>query len=576
MTVTRREFIRGSAATGTLLAVGIYEYPAFSAATEKAFVNGRIYTMNPLLPWADTVVTQGNRFVYVGSRSGAGSFLTKGTTIVDLGGKMVLPGFIESHAHPTYGSLLATFVVLNPEASREELMAEIKREVRERQKDEVIGMMGFKAALFGPDGPHAKELDAIECKKPLIILDYGGHSAWVNSRALQIAGITRETPDPIPGAHYYRRDKEGNPTGWCIELSSYAPIMLKLGFNAERINQGLEPLLAAFSSFGFTTIFDAGAYFEEESFSNYRLLEMSNRLPLRIHGCHMITTPQQLPTAVTELSRLNKSSSSLVTVNTLKIVYDGTLEAQSCAMYEEFINDKGNRGYELIPPEVLSQLVTATDDAGFNIHIHAIGNRAIADVLTAFERLKQLKGPTPTRKTICHLQFFMPDTVKRLTALKEVVAQTTPLWMVRDRTTEAAVGKELYERQALFATLDKAGVRVTFGSDFPVSSGLEGLNPFNEMEVGMLRREVGRPDTEFLPPAEERLSLETLLRGYTINGAFQLGVEKELGSIEKGKLADLIVIEKNLFDQKPSEIHTNRVIMTVMNGAVVYDSTTGR
>jgi predicted amidohydrolase YtcJ len=122
----------------------------------------------------------------------------------------------------------------------------------------------------------------------------------------------------------------------------------------------------------------------------------------------------------------------------------------------------------------------------------------------------------------------------------------------------------------LFSSLDKAGVRVTFGSDFPVSSGMEGLNPFNEIEVGHTRRNIGDRDSNFLPPADERMPISTLLRGYTINGAYQLGVEKDLGSIEVGKLADLIVIEKNIFKQKPSDIHNNRVLMTVMDGDVVY------
>jgi predicted amidohydrolase YtcJ len=537
-----------------------------------AFINAAVYTMDAARPWAEAVVIKGSTFLYVGSTKGARKFIDRKTKVFDLKGRMVLPGFIESHVHPTFGSLFSDVVILNQEATKEQLLADIKKGVAEKKDNEVIAMMGFKASLFGPDGPKASDLDAIESRKPVIILDYGGHSAWVNTKALQIGGISKDTPDPLPGGHYYKRDRDGNPTGWCVEPMAFMPIILKLGLKAEDVRAGMEQLFPLFSSFGITTVFDAGSFFEEDMFKAYLQMERDRKLPFRVYACHMIGNPKHLPGAAAELARLEKTyRSRLFRVNTLKIVYDGTLEAQSCAMFDDFLNAGGNRGFELFPPEVLSDIVRKTDDAGFNIHIHAIGNRAVSDVLGAFENLKKQKGLTPTRKTICHVQFFMPDTVARFKALRDVVAQTTPVWMTRDNVTEAAVGKELYERQMLFNSLDRAGVRVTFGSDFPVSSGIEGLNPFNEIETGHIRRAIGSPESETLAPASERLPLDTLLKGYTINGAYQLGMEKKLGSIEKGKLADMIVIEKNLFKQDPSDIHNNRVLMTVMDGNIVYD-----
>jgi predicted amidohydrolase YtcJ len=311
---------------------------------------------------------------------------------------------------------------------------------------------------------------------------------------------------------------------------------------------------------------------EEEMLKVYKKMEAEGKLPFRVFACHMIANPKLLNNAVSELQRLDKTyNSRLLKVNTMKIVNDGTLEAYSCGMFDDFLTCKGNKGFELFPPDVLYDLVKKTDDAGYNVHIHAIGNRTISDALGVFEKLEKENGKTRTRKTICHTQFFMPDTVDRFKALTNVIAQTTPLWAVRDDNTLNTVGREVYERQMLYNSLDKNGVCVTFGSDFPVSSGLEGMNPFNEIEVGHTRRNIGAQDADCLPPGSEKLSIDTLLRGYTINGAYQLGAEDKLGSIEVGKLADMVLLEKNIFEQKPDYIHNNRVLMTIMDGDIVYN-----
>ena len=179
----------------------------------------------------------------MGGTKGAKKFIDKKTKVFDLKGRMILPGFIESHVHPTFGSLFADVVILNQDSSKVQLIADIRKAVAEKKDEDVIGMMGFKASVFGPDGPTASDLDAIESNKPVIVLDYGGHSAWVNTKALQIGGITKDTPDPVPGAHYYKRDKDGNPTGWCIEPTTFIPIVLKPGLTGDvvRASELLQP-----------------------------------------------------------------------------------------------------------------------------------------------------------------------------------------------------------------------------------------------------------------------------------------------------------------------------------------------
>jgi predicted amidohydrolase YtcJ len=545
----------------------------YAAFAKKAFTNAFVYTMDVKKPHAETVIIEGNKIIYVGDNEGAKKLIDETTKVYDLKGKMLLPGFIESHIHAAMGSLFSGVTILNQDANKEQLLLDIKKVVAEKQDEKIIGMMGFKASVFGPEGPKAKDLDAIENKKPVIILDYGGHSAWVNSKALEIAEITKDTLDPVPGGHYYKRDKDGNPTGWCIEPMSFMPIIYKMGISEEDMTDAQKEFFPVISANGFTTVFDAGSFMEEEMLKAYLKLENEGKLPFRVFACHMIANPKLLDNAVSELQRLDKTyNSKLLKVNTMKIVNDGTLEAFSCGMFDDFLTNKGNKGFELFSPDVLLDLAKKTDEAGYNIHVHAIGNRTISDAIGVFENLEKANGQTNTRKTICHVQFFMPDTVDRLKVLKNVIAQTTPVWMGRDTNTEVAVGKELYERQLLFNSLDKAGVCITFGSDFPVSSGLEGLNPFNEIEVGHTRRNIGAKESDFLPPEKEKLPIEILLKGYTINGAYQLGVEDKIGSIEVGKLADMVVIEKNIFEQKSDDIHNNRVLMTIMDGEIVYDT----
>lgn len=573
--MTRRKFIQ-TAGVGAAAILLSGAKMALSPA-DYIFTRGTVYTMNPAAPWAEAVAVSHNTIVGVGRSSDIRKLAGANTRVIDLKGRMLLPGLIESHVHPAMGSLFSSLVILNQDDSKEQILKQIRETVALKKDEDVFGFMGFKASIFGPEGPTAADLDAIEKERPILVFDYGGHSMWVNSKALQMAGITRDTPDPLPGGHYYKRDKDGNPTGWCVEPMSFMPIIYKLGVTPEDVMVEEKKLFPIIAANGFTTVFDAGTFMQELMFKAYLQLEKEGLLPFRVYGCNMMANQKLLPGALEELARLNTTyKSRLLTVNTMKIVYDGTLEAASCAMFDDFLTDRGNRGFELFPPDVLDDFVKKVDDAGWNIHIHAIGNRAISDVLGAYEKLKKIKGLTPTRKTICHTQFFMPDTVRRFKDLKEVVAQTTPVWMTPDDNTMPAVGKEIYERQALFNSLDRAGVPVTFGSDFPVSSGLDGLNPFNEIEVGHTRRNIGARDSELLPPAAERLPIDALLRGYTINGAYQLGIEDKLGSIEVGKLADLIVIEKNIFAQKPSDIHHNRVLMTMMDGEIVYDALHGK
>ena len=536
-----------------------------------ALINGKVYTVNPKMPWAEAVVIDSNKIIFTGTTQEARKYIGDNTKVTDLNGKMVLPGFVESHIHLALSNLMSQSVFLDGNGNRKQWLDTIRKIVRENPDKKYFMFSNFRPIIFGPEGPKKEDLDAIDSKRPIVVLDGSIHSAWVNSKAFEIAGITRETPDPLPGGHYFKRDKTGTPSGFCVEPMSFVPIIMKLGITQEGIMGSMKNMFPKLSAYGFTSVFDAGSMIQTEMYKAYLNMEKDGNLPFRVFECYFVANPKEAAFAVDRLKEYDTVyRSNLLRVNTMKILNDGVLDARSCAMFEDFPGGQG-KGFVLLPPDQLNELVLKSDDAGFNIHIHAVGNRAISDALGAFEYLKQKKGFTPTRKTICHNTFFMPNTVQRYKDLKDVVAQTTPVWFTPDKKTLNEVGAEVYNRQYLFNSIDQAGVPISLGSDFPVGGGFEEVDPFKNFEIGHTRRFIGASDSDILPPASEKMSIEALIKGFTMGGAYQLRVDDKIGSIETGKLADLIVIDKNPFDQKSDDLHNNKVLLTIMDGRVVYD-----
>lgn len=536
-----------------------------------ALINGKVYTVNPKMPWAEAVVVDSAKIIFVGSTADAKKYIGEQTKVVDLQGKMVLPGFVESHIHLALSNFMSQSIFLDANGNREQWLDAIRKTVKENPTSKYFLFSNFRPIIFGSEGPQKEDLDAIDKTRPIVVLDGSVHSAWVNSKAFEIAGITRETPDPLPGGHYFKRDKQGNPSGFCIEPMTFIPILMKLGITQQELMAAMGNMFPMLSAYGFTSVFDAGSFMQTDMYTAYLNMEKEGKLPFRVFECFFLANPNEISGAVDHLKAYDSLyHSPLLQVNTMKILLDGVLDAKSCAMFDDFPGGEGN-GFVLMPPDQLNDLVLKSDDAGFNIHIHGVGNRAISDAIGAFEYLKEKKGFTPTRKTVCHNTFFMPNTIQRYKDLRDVVAQTTPIWFIPDPKTLALVGKEVYEHQYLFNSMEQAGIVMSCGSDYPVGGGFEDVNPFREIEVGHMRRYIGAPDNDILPPASEKLSLESLIKGYTWGGAYQLGVEDKIGSIEVGKFADIIILEKNIFEQKTDDIHTNKVVWTMMDGRVVHN-----
>ena len=547
--------------------------PVDGPGAAHVFVGGAVYTLDPAQPWVSAVVVDEGRIAYAGDDRRALEFVGRDTVVHHLRARTLLPGFIDAHAHPIMTAGGSESLQIDPGDDDDAIAKAVARYARKNPDLPVIRGFGFSAAQFGPEGPDKRVLDAVVSDRPVILVDEGGHSAWGNSRAFEVLDIDHDTPDPIPGAHYYKRDARGEPTGWMLESQTFMPALAKLGtVTVEGTVEGAAPLLALWSSMGVMTVFDAGmSAFEAIGFEALARLDREGRLPLRIVASHMIQHPEQVAGAVDRLIALrNRYTTDRVRVGHIKIHNDGTIEARTAAMLQPWVGEPDNRGGVLLERDALRRFVTRVDAAGIDLHIHVIGDRAVRQALDAVEAARHANGDTGVRVTLCHVELIHDDDLERFAPL-DVIVQATPVWHVPPRPeTARALGPERVERLERFAPLVRDGVRVTFGSDFPASGTIRGISPLHNIETGMTRQHFGHPEGEVLGGEAQRLDLEALLRGYTLDAAYQLRLEHEVGSIEAGKRADLIALDANLFEVDPHEIHEVKVRLTMVDGEIVH------
>jgi predicted amidohydrolase YtcJ len=541
---------------------------------DMVFVNGKIYTQNSQQPWAQALAIESKKIAFVGDTDKAQPLIGQNTQVIDLDGQLVLPGFIDTHAHPVMAAGSAGGVEFDLNQTPEHWLNAIKEHAQANPDSKGIIGFGFLAAAFGPNGPTKEMLDEIEPDRPIILMDEGGHSAWVNSKAFELAGIDRNTPDPIPGTHFYKRDEQGELTGWCLEAMTFMPMMAQLGLvDKASVLDGADDVFYLFSSFGITTIYDAGfSAFADTSYAAVDQLAKENRLPFRLVTSHMIQSPAHLPDAVATLSDYQKRyASELVQPRVMKIHNDGTKEAKTAGQFEHYAGEPDNFGSVLLEGEVLQNFVKEVDQAGFDIHIHAIGDRAIDEALDAFEAARNLNPESRNRYSVAHTELVRDEDLARFGEL-DVVAQTTPAWFATDGEFEIQMlGKERAEKLYRFRKIIDAGGKVSFGSDFPATGSLQGLAPIVNMEMGQTRKYPGEREMPVTPPVDATLTLPEMIRGYTIDAAYQLNMEQQLGSLEEGKLADFVVVNENLFEMDVYDINEAKVSMTVMNGEVVFE-----
>ncbi len=539
---------------------------------DKIFYNGNIYTVDEAAPWAEAVAIKDGKIIFVGDNLAVARFKNNKTSQQNLQGAMMLPGFIDTHAHPVSGGAYINSLSLDSFANPETWLKQINHYARENPKLKLIFGYGFLASAFGADGPDRILLDRIITDRPVFLIDEGFHGAWLNSRALELLGITDKTPDPVPGFSYYKRDKNGKPTGYLLE-STVDLAMEKLNIiTTETVTRGTKDVIKIMNSYGITGVFDAGALdLASMQLQVLDKLEKQGLLTLHYRGSHMVAESKNIDYAIAQtLEKKSLTNTKRWKIATLKIVDDGTIEGKTAAMFEDYQGDPGNRGKTIFTQQQMNTLISEASAKNLDVHVHALGERAIFETLNAIAYARKMHPKTKSRFTICHIEVIQDSDIQRFADL-DVIAQSTPLWTSYDEFGKAYVSDDQFQRYFRFNSLKKAGVKLTFGSDFPATgAGTLGMSPVYNMEIGHTRQSAGEPDAPVQPRKTERLDLATLIKGYTLDAAYQLNMEHEAGSIEVGKLADFVILDKNLFDVDPYTIHQVEVIQTILGGHTVY------
>jgi predicted amidohydrolase YtcJ len=542
---------------------------------DLAFVNARVYTQNEASPWAEAVVVRADTIIFVGDGSGATELIGQTTDVRDLDGQLLLPGFIDTHAHPVAGGAYATALSLDTWGTVDDWVQAIADYAEAHQDDPLLFGYGFLASTFGPTGPTRQLIDAIVPDKPVLIMDEGFHAAWANTAALEALNITRDMRDPVPGYSYYKRDENGDATGYLLEGTA-GLAMDSLNVITEDVTvEGTGIIIDIMNGYGVTAVFDAGAFDDQDYSRVQRVLDRMHAngdLTVRIVGSSRPETQEEYETAVAVAEEWRSNlKGERYHYNTLKIPDDGTVEGRTAAMFEDYQGEPGNSGQTVFTEEQMTFMISDAAARNMDVHVHALGERAIHETLNAIEATQQVHSDSDTRYTICHIEVITDQDVPRFGELG-VMAQSTPLWASYDTYGEQFVSEDQFRRFWRFKSLEDTGAKLTFGSDFPASgAGTLGLSPLVQIEMGHTRQEFGEPDAPIQPLESERLSVESLVKGFTIDAAYQLHMEDEIGSIEVGKKADLVVLDQDIFSVDPYSIHETEVVLTVMDGDIVHE-----
>jgi len=539
---------------------------------DAVFLNATAWTLDESMPMAEAVAVDGGEIVYVGDNAGALELAAANTLQHDLTGQMLLPGFIDTHMHPIGGGAYAKALSLETGGTVEGWVAAIGNYAAENSDSPLIFGYGWLSTTFGPEGPQRQMIDAVVADRPVLIMDEGFHGAWANTLALEELNITRDTQDPVPGFSYYKRDANGNATGYLMEGTAGMAMQSLNVITEDVVVDGTAYVIDALNRFGVTSVFDAGALGYEDNLQQILdRLEEGGDLTIRLVGSYRPTGPDDVDMAVERAGNWRDTIKGRnYHYRVLKIMQDGTVEGRTAAMFEDYQGEPGNSGESVFSAAEMAQMVVGAAAENIDVHVHALGERAVHETLNAIELARQSHPDSSTRYAICHIEVITDQDLTRFAEL-DVIAQSTPLWASYDTYGEQFVSEDQFNRFWRFGSLKKLGVRLTWGSDFPASgAGMLGMSPVVQMEIGHTRQQPGEPDAPIQPRESERLDIESLIRGYTIDAAYQLHMEDEIGSLEVGKKADLVVLDRNLFETDAYEIHETEVLMTILDGEIVY------
>ncbi|MFB7115716.1 amidohydrolase [Streptomyces sp. NPDC056190] len=540
---------------------------------DLVFTHGPVHTGDPARTRASSLAVTEERITAVGHDE-VRELIGPRTEVVDLSGKLLLPGFQDAHIHAVYGGLELAECDLTGALEVDEYLRRIREFADDHPESTWITGGGWSMESFEGGLPSRQLLDSVVPDRPVYLVNRDHHGAWANTRALELAGVTRDTPDPADGR--IEREVDGTPSGVLQEGATGLVARLVPAKTAADRLDGLLRAQRLLHSLGITGWQDAllGEFNGQPDPSDaYLAAAREGTLTARVNGALWWDRgrgPDQIPELVSRRAELNHGR---FRAGSVKIMQDGIAENFTAAMTSPYLDACGcataNSGLSFVDPVALRSYVTELDALDFQVHFHALGDRAVREALDAIEASRTANGRRATRHHLAHLQVVHPDDIPRFAQLG-AIANIQPLWAAHepqmDELTIPFLGPERAAWQYPFGSLLRAGATLAAGSDWSVSSP----DPLAGIHVAVNRMEPGATDGRvFLP--EQRLDLATAVAAYTAGSAHVNGLD-DTGALRPGHLADLVVLDRDIFTAPAEEIHTARVLRTYVSGALVHST----
>jgi predicted amidohydrolase YtcJ len=524
-------------------------------------LNGIVWTVNPDQPWAEAVALKGDKILEAGPSQEIKGMIGDNTQVIDLKGDLVLPGFIDSHTHFLDGGFSLLSVRLKDAESREEFIARIEDRAKEIGKGAWVLEGDWDHQSFDPpELPRKSWIDPVTLHNPVCVNRHDGHMVLANSLALKLAGVTKDTPSP-PGGEIIKDPETGEPTGIMKDAAMNLVMKHIPEPSFKEKLKAAEVALKHAAEAGITSIHDM-AY--ADNFEVYQELLRLNKLTARLYVYIPITEVE----IFARLKLKTPFGNNLLKIGGLKGFVDGSLGSSTALFFDPYTDNPQKKGLlhsQMFPEGIMEKRLIQAEKAGLQVAIHAIGDRANNILLDIFEKIISQNEERDRRWRIEHAQHLLPQDIERIANLG-IIASVQPYHAIDDgRWAERKIGKKRCQYTYAFKSLQEKGAVLACGSDWTVAP----LNPLCGIYAAVTRQTLDGKHPEGWFP-EQRISLEEAVRGYTLNGAYAEFSENLKGSVEKGKLADLVVLSRNIFKIPPEEIQKTEVKMTILNGKVIF------
>ncbi|WP_411739097.1 amidohydrolase [Peribacillus sp. S4] len=516
-------------------------------------------------PTSGAIAILDDKILSVGSKAEIEPFIGSGTKVFNYGNQLIMPGFHDFHLHIMFSALSLTSINLFEARSAQEVAAKVLEFSKECPEEGwIIGMQWDAGYWHDKQEPHYRILDAVIPDRPVVLFHAEGHYTWVNSKAMELAGVTEEIRDPDFGR--YERDKNGLLTGILYEDAQQIVLKEALRLTQNKKETILKEFLRLLSQYGITSVNDLFAPIDDflQDYDLFEKLDKQGELTTRFH-----ITPELDGNLDKAQILRNKYVSKKLQFSGLKQFVDGTVTGHTAYFLKPYSDQLDICGHPALDPEVLIDRVVKADELGFRIRFHAIGDAAIRLALDAFEEAVRKNGKRDSRHTVEHIEVIDSDDIERFSKLG-VIASMQPDHMAASsrEVYTSIIGPEREKNVFLTKSLLNTGASLALGTDFPVSIS---LNPMRQIYTAITRVDSsGDPQNTWHP--EQKLTLAEALQAYTYGSAHGCFREHELGTLEEGKLADLVVLDRNLFDIPESEVLETKVELTINDGKVVYKS----